>query len=106
MSHPIPDTPETRAALALPTAEAAAALGIHPGSVRRLRKRMSIAAPASPKGRPLVVRVPAELREALEREAARRNVPMADVARKWMVLGGRATAARSPASPPPSTGER
>jgi hypothetical protein len=41
----------------------------------------------TPKGPPLVVRVPAELREALEKEAAFLRAPLAEVARRWMEGG-------------------
>ncbi len=90
MSTPSPDTPETRAALALPTAQAAAALDIHREIVRRLRKRMGVVPTVAPKGPPLVVRVPAEMRAALAREAKRRRVSMGEVARAWMAAGATA----------------
>lgn len=87
MSHPTPDTPETRAALALPTREAAAALGVHQGSVRRLRKRLGVAPPPEAPMPVLVLRVPTELRAALDREAKRRRASMGEVAREWMERG-------------------
>lgn len=87
MSHPTPDTPETRAALALPTREAAAALGIHQGSVHRLRKRLGVVPPAEAPMPVLVLRVPTELRAALDREAAFLRQPVAEVARAWMDRG-------------------
>lgn len=86
MSTPAPDTPETRAALALPTAQAAAALGSSI-SARRVRKRLGVVPTVVPKGPPLVVRVPAELRAALEKEAAFLRTPLAEVARAWMRYG-------------------
>ena len=86
MSTPTPDTPETRAALALPTAQAAAALGSSI-SVRRVRKRLGVVPTVVPKGQPLVVRVPADLRAALEKEAAFLRAPLAEVARAWMNRG-------------------
>jgi hypothetical protein len=92
VSTPSADTPETRAALALPTAQAAtaqvaAALDIHRESVRRLRKRLGVVPAVTPKGPPLVVRVSADLRAALAREAAFLRAPLAEVARAWMAFG-------------------
>lgn len=87
MSHPTPDTPETRAALALPTREAAAELGVHPGTVHRLRKRLGVEPPTGAPMPVLVLRVPTELRAALDREATFLRQPVAEVARAWMGTG-------------------
>jgi len=87
MSHPTPDTPETRAALALPTREAAEELGIHQGSVHRLRKRLGVEPPTEAPMPVLVLRIGVELRDALERESRRRRVSIGRVAREWMERG-------------------
>lgn len=81
MTAPIPDTPQVRAALALPTAEAARPLGVHPGSVTRLRARLGVPAPAPAKGRPVVVRLSEALYRRLKAEAAARGVTLSVVIR-------------------------
>jgi hypothetical protein len=87
VTAPTPDTPEVRAALALPTREAAAVLGVHIGSIPRLRKRLGVDPPVEAPMPVLVLRVPAELRAALEREAKRQRVSLGEVARQWMERG-------------------